>query len=175
MALLVIFLIIIIVLVLLSVNYENNKNAKELEKQKEKYLNQDVNVFGVKHKMKDFVRSDSSNIQQKLEKLRIENQNIKESQDFYFEIVRNAEKLEKNKEYEKAIIDYEKALEYAYSEPILKIHNYAFSIHRLIILYGRTKQKNKLKLHLENSIEKNPNYNDAKDWKQRLEKLKKMT
>ncbi|MEE9408222.1 MAG: hypothetical protein V3V28_09120 [Polaribacter sp.] len=135
------FAIIIIVLVVLAFNYENEKAERKYDFEK------------------------------KLNDLKVKNKGIDKVHTKYFDYSRKGQKLEKEKKIEDAIIAYEKGLEFAYSEPILKIHNYAHSIHRLIILYGKTKQKEKLKQHLQNSIEKHPNFKNAEDWKKRLNKL----
>lgn len=53
----------------------------------------------------------------------------------------------------------------------LTIYNYAFDIDRVIVLYGKTKQKEKLKVFLEDKIAKHPKYNKANEWIVRLSKL----
>lgn len=53
----------------------------------------------------------------------------------------------------------------------LNIYNYAFDINRVIVLYGKTKQKEKLKAFLEKSIAKHPSYNKVNEWIVRLSKL----
>jgi tetratricopeptide (TPR) repeat protein len=54
---------------------------------------------------------------------------------------------------------------------LLNINNYANDIERVIILYGRTKQKEFLIQFLEEKLKKYPDFRDAKDWAVRLTKL----
>lgn len=154
--------VFIIVLFILLIYYYSNKNKDE------KVIG---NIFGVSIKHKDIKNINSDKLSIKLKELKTKNKNTIEKQEYYFDFVRKAKKFEDNKSLEKAIKTYEYGLEYAYNEPILKIHNYAFSIHRLIILYGKTKQIDKLKSHLENSICNHSNWKDVEDWKKRLHKL----
>lgn len=111
------------------------------------------------------------NLKAKREDLKNKNNRVSQIQNYFFDFVQNGEIFEKNKDFYSAINEYDKALRFAYSESILKINNYAHTIHRLIILFGKTKQFDKLKEHLELSIEKHPEFRDVKDWKLRLEKL----
>lgn len=53
----------------------------------------------------------------------------------------------------------------------LTIYNYAFDIDRVIVLYGKTKQKEKLKAFLEEKVAKHANYNKVNEWIVRLSKL----
>ena len=53
----------------------------------------------------------------------------------------------------------------------LTIYNYAFDIDRVIVLYGKTKQKEKLKAFLEDKVAKHANYNKINEWIVRLSKL----
>ena len=168
MGLIFFFIIIVIVFILLAVNYKNNK---ALENKKEDYLNQDVHVLGHKLKVRDFQNIDSKRLKEKIEALKVKNKHIADVQNYYFSIVNKARKLESNKKYEEAILEYNKGLNYAYSEPILKIHNYAHSIHMLIILYGKIKNYQRLEEHLKESIYKHPDWKDSKDWEKRLNKL----
>lgn len=138
------FLILIVALMILSSNYEK-------ERKKERAF------------MKD--------LKSKTETLRQENDYFSVAQGFYMEHVKNAKRYESDKNYEKAIEQYKIGLDFAENEPALQIHNFARSIQRLIILYGKTKQFDDLKNILEQSISKYPNYRNVDDWKMRLEKL----
>lgn len=129
------------------------------------------NIFGKIITQNDIDKIDFDKLPQKLKALKTKNNHISKVQGCYFSMVKKANKLEKNKMFDKAINEYNIALNYAYSEPVLKIHNYAHSIYRLIILYGKTKQKNKLKNHLVFSIDKNSSWKDVENWKKRLNKL----
>lgn len=53
----------------------------------------------------------------------------------------------------------------------LTIYNYAFDIDRVIILYGKTNQKEKLKAFLEEKVAKHANFNKVNEWIVRLSKL----
>ncbi|MFC2109856.1 hypothetical protein ACFLSU_04700 [Bacteroidota bacterium] len=149
-----IFAVLILVFGLSAINYSDNTKPPVKTQNKPPLLKQ-------------------YEFEEKLNKLKQENTAISDSQSKYFKMTKIAKQLEKEKEQEEAIIEYEKALEFAYGEPSLKIHNFAHSIKRLIILYGKTKQKDKLKLILQTSIDKYPDFKESNDWKHRLEKLNK--
>jgi len=111
------------------------------------------------------------NLKKETEDLRKQNEYDSMVREFYFEFFRNGKRYESDNNYSKAIEKYRLGLDYAVKEPTLKINNFAKSIHRLIILYGKTKQYEDLKNLLEESISNYPDYRDVGDWKTRLEKL----
>lgn len=111
------------------------------------------------------------NLKKETEDLRKQNEYDSMVREFYFEFFRNGKRYESSKSYEKAIEQYRLGLDYAVKEPTLKINNFSKSIHRLIILYGKTNQYEDLKNLLEESISNYPDYRDVGDWKTRLEKL----
>lgn len=145
--------------------------SRSIKIKKQNLLNQDVYIFDKKVKVKDIVSIPID--ENKLKNLKLKNKLLVEIQSSYFKYPKKGEKLEKEKKYLEAISEYEKGLEFAYQQPVLKIYNYAYSIHRLIILYGKTKQKSKLENHLMQSIKRNPNYSNIDDWKKRLTKIQK--
>ncbi len=81
--------------------------------------------------------------------------------------------LEKKGILHEAIDYYEKAVNYGKECETLQFVNYARDIERLIILYGKTKEPNKLKELLEHVIKTYPDRKKVEDWKKRLNKLKK--
>lgn len=101
-----------------------------------------------------------------------------------------AENRQWDKEFNNTIASREKALQLEKEEKLfealeiyldsinkdensnkLTIYNYAFDIDRVIVLYGKTKQKEKLKAFLEEKVAKHANYNKVNDWIVRLSKL----
>lgn len=138
------FILVIAVFVIMAINHENRKK--------------DENEW-------------FKNLKTKTEQLQKENEYNAIIFEYYREHVNNGKRYESDKNYEKAIEQYRLGLDYAVKEPTLKINNFSKSIHRLIILYGKTNQYEDLKNLLEESISNYPDYRDVGDWKTRLEKL----
>lgn len=138
------FILVIAVFVIMAINNENRKK--------------DENEW-------------FKNLKTKTEQLQKENEYNAIIFEYYREHVNNGKRYESDKNYVKAIEQYRLGVEFAEKEPTLKINNFANSIHRLIILHGKTKQYEDLKNLLERSISKYPNYRDVDDWRLRLEKL----
>jgi hypothetical protein len=90
------------------------------------------------------------------------------------EFMDKALELEKTGNFKEAIVFHLKAIEYGEQSKRLNFSNYGYSIERIIILFGKTKQKDKLICFLQSNIE---NYKDAdvSDWSIRLSKLQKGT
>lgn len=82
-----------------------------------------------------------------------------------------AQQLEKRGMLDKAIFSYLEAINYGEENDNLNIYNYSFDIDRVIILYGKTKQKKILINFLRDKIAKYEEIYDTKDWSLRLEKL----
>lgn len=80
--------------------------------------------------------------------------------------------LEKSGKLEDSIKKYLEAIEFGENSSRLKINNFLFDIKRVIILYGKTKQKDELKAFLQNVIDLFPDSIDLPDWKLRLLKCK---
>lgn len=79
--------------------------------------------------------------------------------------------LEKENENEKAINLYLEEIALGEKHENLRYANYAHSIKRVIILYGKTKQFQKLKEFLDLNIKKYPNSSEIEDWNKRLDKV----
>jgi len=108
---------------------------------------------------------------QKIEKQKIESAKWGEEFGHTVKYRNRARKLEENKEYEKAVKVYLSSIDYCENSKKMTISNYAFDIERVIILYGKTKQKEEQKLFLERVISRYPEYRDITKWEVRLAKL----
>ena len=86
-------------------------------------------------------------------------------------ISKKACSFEKAGELNEAIEEYIKAVKYCEQSSRLNINNYAQDIERIIILYGKTKQKENQIKFLNRVLEKYPDYRDANKWAVRLSKL----
>jgi tetratricopeptide (TPR) repeat protein len=82
-----------------------------------------------------------------------------------------ARKYEKDKRYTEAIAIYLHSIERGEKSKLLNIYNYAYDIERVIVLYGKTKQKELLIQFLEEKIEMYPDFREVKDWAVRLTKI----
>jgi tetratricopeptide (TPR) repeat protein len=82
-----------------------------------------------------------------------------------------ARQYEKEQRFMEAIALYLFSIERGEQSKLLNIYNYAYDIERVIILYGKTKQKEMLIQFLEEKLEKYPDFREAKDWAVRLTKL----
>ena len=92
----------------------------------------------------------------------------------FSEVMRIREKakgLEKNGDYPNALLLYQQEIELA-KEYNLKYNNYAHSIKRTIILYGKMKCYEDLKLYLKILLVQHPEVKDTEEWNYRLEKVK---
>lgn len=82
-----------------------------------------------------------------------------------------ARQYEKEQRFIEAIAIYLNSIERGEQSKLLNIYNYAHDIERVIILYGKTKQKELLIQFLEEKIKMYPDFRDVKDWAVRLTKL----
>jgi tetratricopeptide (TPR) repeat protein len=82
-----------------------------------------------------------------------------------------ARQYEKEQRFIEAIALYLNSIERGEQSKLLNIYNYAHDIERVIILYGKTKQKGLLMQFLEEKIKMYPDFRDTKDWAVRLTKL----
>lgn len=82
-----------------------------------------------------------------------------------------ARQFEKEQRFIEAIDIYLNSIERGEQSKLLNIYNYAHDIERVIILYGKTKQKELLIQFLKEKIEMYPDFRDTKDWAVRLTKL----
>ncbi|MHA6248822.1 hypothetical protein ACXYMU_12845 [Pontibacter sp. CAU 1760] len=85
---------------------------------------------------------------------------------------REALQLEKEGKLFEALAIYLNSIDKYENSNQLTIYNYAFDIDRVIVLYGKTKQQEKLKAFLEEKVSKHANYNKANAWVVRLSKIK---
>lgn len=82
-----------------------------------------------------------------------------------------AKSYEDSKQYKKAISEYINCIAFGESSNKLIYKSYIHDIDRVIILYGKSKQKEKLKKFLKVVIQKYPNSRRMSDWKRRLSKI----
>lgn len=82
-----------------------------------------------------------------------------------------ARQYEKEQKFIEAIVIYLHSIEKGEQSKLLNIYNYAHDIERVIVLYGKTKQKELLMQFLEEKIKMYPDFRDVKDWAVRLSKL----
>jgi len=107
----------------------------------------------------------------KLEELRNKNKLWEADFNYVISLRNTARNLEKENKLQEAIDNYLKSIRFGENCANLKINNYAFDIERVIILYGKTKQKELLKAFLEECINKYPDIRYSSDWSIRLSKL----
>lgn len=84
-----------------------------------------------------------------------------------------AVRLEKEGDLIAAIDIYEQCVKEGIENVRLKLHNYAFDINRLVILYRKTKQKGKEISFLKEMITLHSKTREADKWRERLLKLEK--
>jgi tetratricopeptide (TPR) repeat protein len=82
-----------------------------------------------------------------------------------------AQKLEKENKLDEALSVYLQSIERDESSKKLIIYNFAYDIDRVIVLYGKTKQKEKLNTFLEEKINNYQDFRGVQDWMVRLSKL----
>lgn len=82
-----------------------------------------------------------------------------------------AQQSEKENNLYEAISYYLQSIKQGENSATLNIYNYAFDIDRVIVIYGKTKQKELLKDFIEEQIRKYPDFRGMKDWAVRLSKL----
>lgn len=82
-----------------------------------------------------------------------------------------ARSFEKRKLYHEAISVYLVAIEQGIMNTRLRLSDYEQCIDRVIVLYGKTRQKDKLKAFLMEQISMYPDYRSIGYWKKRLLKL----
>lgn len=108
-----------------------------------------------------------------LEKLQTENAAWKEEFDSLIKFRNTASAFEKDGKLNEAIEEYKKSISLGLNSNRLNFSNYSHDIERVVILYNKTKQKETLKLFLEQLIAKYPEYKDAQKWAVRLSALTK--
>jgi tetratricopeptide (TPR) repeat protein len=112
------------------------------------------------------------------EKFKRDTEALRDKNDAWFKEFHNlgslreqARKYEKDKRYTEAIAIYLQSIERGEKSKLLNIYNYAYDIERVIVLYGKTKQKELLIQFLEEKIEMYPDFREVKDWAVRLTKI----
>ena len=79
--------------------------------------------------------------------------------------------FEKENKYIEAIEVYLSSIEYGEKSNLMSITNYGYDIERVIILYGKLKQKDYLRQFLERMISTYPDCREAIKWDARLAKI----
>lgn len=131
----------------------------------------------------DFLKLKKSNISTEIEELndyefdaelkKLQSENEAWEKDFnhIISLREKASQLEKKLDYYKAIDIYLEAIEFGEKSVKLNFSNYGHDIERVIVLYGKTKQTEKLIEFLNRIINNYPNIQDANKWRIRLSKL----
>ncbi len=112
-----------------------------------------------------------TDLKQKTEKLRADNKAWEADSKKVIALRQEAQDLERRKELEKAIETYLLSIKTGEKSEKLSFNNFAFDIQRVIILLGKTKQKEQLKEFLREKINKYPTVKESETWKDRLQKL----
>lgn len=108
----------------------------------------------------------------KTEALRSENKAWQKEFTNIMDLREKGKMLEKDNRLDEAISIYLKSIELGEISKKLNISNYGFDINRVIVLYGKTNQKDLLREFLEMNISKYSDSNSINDWSIRLSKLK---
>lgn len=107
-----------------------------------------------------------------LERLQLINQEWRVEFDQLRKFIERGKYFETTGELAAAIESYRKAIKFGENSNRLIFNNYAHSIKRVIILYGKTKDKTALKDYLQEIIDKYPSVSEREDWEKRLAKIK---
>lgn len=109
--------------------------------------------------------------EKQLNKLKKENNDWSIQFNELIKIRESANSLERSGQLIEGIEKHLEAIEFAEnSAKLLNFNNLAFDINRVIILYGKTKQTEKLRIFLIKIINEFPDCSDIGDWKLRLSK-----
>lgn len=106
-----------------------------------------------------------------IKKLQAQNREWSRQQNKLRESIDKGWKLDKAGQSEAAIPLYEAGIKYGESATMVKINNYAHFCTRLMIMYRKTKQKEKEVEFISRMIELHPEFNGIDKWKVRLSKL----
>ena len=134
---------------------KNNKSKVDFRKEQEK-----KNIIDAYEKL-----------QQETKRLQEENYDWQKDFNKIIELRNKASLLEKEKKLHESINLYLKSIEFGEQSNRLNINNYAHDIERVIVLFGKTKQKDKLIEFLKRIISAYPDYTDVKKWAVRLSKF----
>lgn len=135
--------------------------------------------FNHKKTSKEEQKTDDSNeflkeyddLKDELEKLQNQNRGWEKEFNKIISAREKAQQLERENNLLEALEVYLESIRSNENSDKMTIYNYAFDIDRVIILYGKTKQKEKLKIFLEEKIRRHNNYNRVNEWIVRLSKL----
>jgi tetratricopeptide (TPR) repeat protein len=124
----------------------------------------------LKHKSQDLI-NDYDKFKKDLEALQAHNDAWSKEFHDLGSLRDKARQYEKEQRFIEAITIYLNSIERGEQSKLLNIYNYAHDIERVIILYGKTKQKELLIQFLEEKIKMYPDFCDIKEWAVRLTKL----
>ncbi|MBA7478682.1 hypothetical protein ES707_14110 [subsurface metagenome] len=110
-------------------------------------------------------------LRKETERLQNENATWQKEFDTIIKLREKAYSLEKAGRLNDAIQEYIKAVTFGEQNSRLNINNYAHDIERIIVLYGKTKQKENQIKFLNRVILNYPDYRDTEKWAVRLSKL----
>lgn len=110
-------------------------------------------------------------LNQETDRIRAENKLWQNDYNKIIELSNKASYFEKLGQIQEAIELYHKAVDFGEKSEKLSINNYAHDIERVIILYGKIKDKNNQIAFLQRVIETYPEYRNVKKWLVRLTKL----
>lgn len=110
-------------------------------------------------------------LRKETERLQNEKCNWQKGFDTIIKLREKAHSFEKNGQFNDAIQVYIESVTYGEQDGRLSLNNYAHDIGRVIILYGKTKQKENQIKFLKRVISKYPDCRDAGKWAERLSKL----
>ena len=159
---------LLVILVLILVYFVLRGYLKKANKKKD---NSDlVNKFEEATRR---MEEQSALLKKETEKLRNENEEWTKVFNKAMENRSRAVKLEKEGDLIAAINIYEQCVKEGIENDRLKLHNYAFDINRLAILYRKTKQKEKEISFLKEMITLHSKTREADKWRERLSKLEK--
>jgi len=126
------------------------------------------------HDNRDFAKSmreDYKATKKEVEKLQMENAAWQKDFDIILNFRKTASSFEKEGKLQEAINEYSKSVSFGETNQRLNLNNYVHDIERLIVLYNKTKQKDKLINFLDQLIAKYPEYSDVQKWAVRLSSL----
>lgn len=110
-------------------------------------------------------------LKRKTDKLRQENREWEKEFNKITSLRQKAQQFEKENKLNEAIEIYIQSITYGEESEKLNFNNYAFDIERVIVLYGKIKRKDLLKVFLEEIIRYYPDSRSSSEWAVRLSKL----
>lgn len=113
----------------------------------------------------------SDTLEKKLARIRQENKSWEQDFKSLIRLRERAAQLEKSGKYSDAIEMYLRAICFGESSNQLNFSNYVHDVERVIVLYGKSKQKEEQRLFLKKVIGAYPDFTETKKWIVRLSKL----